>query len=387
MAVNDHPAGPLQVIIAGGGIAGLTAAIALRRAGHDVHVHERAPQLSAVGAGITLWPNAIKALRTLDLAEAVIAAGTRVGSASILTSNGRLLGRSDLSSLEEKVGEPTIAIHRADLLAVLRKDLEQSAISLASEFLSYDETGLGVLVRFADGSSRSSDILVGADGIHSAVRGQLLPGVSLRDSGYAAWRGVVGEGGIQRSTSESWGCGSRFGIVPLGNNRTYWFATINTAPTTIDDPMKRKAAMEAAFAGWHEPIPAIVRATDPRSILYNHIFDAEPLPRWHSRRVILIGDAVHPTTPNMGQGGGMAIESAVVLGRCLSEKLPVSDAFEEFVRRRKQRTAWITGQSWRIGRLGQIGNPVLCGLRNGIIRATPRSMMDKQLMTAATFSI
>jgi 2-polyprenyl-6-methoxyphenol hydroxylase-like FAD-dependent oxidoreductase len=372
----------VEATIVGGGIGGLCAAIALRQAGIEATVFERAPELHAVGAGITLWSNAIRALRTLGVADAVIAAGASVGHAAIKTASGAILSETDAERLARELGEPIVAIHRADLHAVLRKALPVDAVRLDHALTAID----GTTARFENGASVSADVVVGADGVSSVVRAQLFPERRLRYAGYTAWRGIVEttEESALGTTSESWGRGARFGIVRVDRTRVYWFATANTPAGVTTTPEERQALLAERFAPWHAPIPALIRATPADAILHNDIWDLPPSATWGRGRVTLLGDAIHATTPNLGQGACMAIESAVVLARHLRGAADVEAALRAYERERQPRTAWITEASWTLGRVGQLENAAARALRDLAVRLTPAAVTEKTLRRAAT---
>ena len=370
-----------RALIIGGGVGGLCTAIALRRIGIDAAVYERAGMLGDVGAGLVVAANAIRSLRRLGLAEQAVAAGSKVTRAQIRTDDGRTLTETDMGNFETLFGAPTVAIHRAALHKVLLGALPDGAVRPAAECTRVDQDAEGVTAHFADGRRERADFLIAADGVRSVVRRQLFPEVSLRYSGYTAWRGaVVSHDEVALGiTSESWGRGHRFGIVRMDAERIYWFATANTRQGITYRPAEQRERLLGIFSRWHHPIRTLLEATPADAILHNDIVDFAPMDRWSVGRVTLLGDAAHATTPNMGQGACMAIESADVLAQCLAATEDVVGAFREYESRRRPRTAFITNQSWKIGRMAQVANPLACAARNLLVRSLSSGAKEKQL--------
>ena len=374
-----------RAIIIGGGIGGLCAAISLRRMGVEVAVYEQAQELRAIGAGLTIWANAIKALRKLGLADEVLGAGSRIERGELRTSSGRVLSRSHPGELEQRFGEPTIAIHRADLHEILLKALPPEAVRLGARCVQFQEDRESVTATFSDGHMDRAQLLVGADGIHSVIREQLFPEVQPRYSGYTTWRGVVQtrDEAALGTTSESWGCGARFGIVRIDKERVYWFSTANVEAGRKLAPAESKSFLLDHFKDWHHPVKLLIESTPPEHILHNDIYDIAPMKKWHRGRAVLLGDSAHATTPNMGQGACMAIESSLALARALRQEEELSAGLNRYERERMARTAWITNQSWRIGRIGQFENRFLCALRDAFVQFAPDSLTIKQIERAA----
>lgn len=372
-----------RAIIIGGGIGGLSAAIALRQAGVEAIVYEQAPALRSAGAGLTLWANAMRALEALELAKAILSHAARIRQAEILNRRGQRLARIYTDALERRYGAPFVAIQRADLLQILVQALPNTAIHTGKTFVKYEQDPAGVSAHFMDGQSDRADLLIGADGLHSTVRRQLFPDVSPRYAGYTAWRGLAADEILsqRRETSETWGCGSRFGIVPIGNGQVYWFATANQPEGQKADPAQHRARLETLFRDWHAPIPALIAATLPEAILHNDLYDISPLGSWSQGRVTLLGDAAHATTPNLGQGACQAIESSLALACCLGKEADFSYGLREYEAARLPRSAWITRQSARFGRVAQIDRPLGCALRDLLLQLTPsfvlRSSLDR----------
>jgi 2-polyprenyl-6-methoxyphenol hydroxylase-like FAD-dependent oxidoreductase len=359
------------VIVVGAGIAGLSAAIALRTRGNEAVVLERAPRVDPVGAGITLFANAMRALDRLGVRDAVAARGAAATRSAILTSDGR-----ELSRVPSDLLEGTIALHRADLQAELAA--ASGDLHLGVEVAAVDQGEDGVVARSTDGSDERGDLLVGADGLGSVVR-RAIADVPIRYAGYTAWRGVSSVPVEPGRLTESWGVGERFGLVDMGRGRTYWFATKNTPEGEPDEPGGRKAEILRRFSGWHEPIAAVVEAADESAILRNDVYYLEPLPRWSDGRVVLIGDAAHATTPGVGQGAAQAIEDAVVLADRLARSDELETALAEYEAIRRPRVEAVLKMSRRVDKAAQLASPLGWRLRNAMVRRLPERAQRRQL--------
>jgi 2-polyprenyl-6-methoxyphenol hydroxylase-like FAD-dependent oxidoreductase len=369
-------------IIVGGGIGGLCAAIALRQAGIESAVFERARELVEVGAGLSLWANAMRAFEKLGVAGPVRAASVPGSSGEIRSWRGDRLAEISSAAMARKHGAAHIGIHRADLQAVLVTAVGRERIQLGARCTGFEEDGGGVTARFADGREARGALLVGADGIHSAVRAQLTGGQKPRYAGYTAWRGVtpfqhpllpLGVG------IESWGRGQRFGTTHIAGGRLYWFATRSGPPGERDLPAGRKRELLERFRGWHAPVEAIIEATDESAILRDDVFEHRPLGEWGRGRVTLLGDAAHAMTPNLGQGACQAAEDAVVLAACLRAASEAPAALRAYERRRIARTTAVARQSRWTGRFAQARYPVTCALRDTLARLSPGWLLMRQL--------
>ncbi len=374
-----------RVIIAGGGIGGLVTAIALQREGIAVSVFERADELVEVGAGLTLWANAITSLRHIGLGELLESVGKRALRSRILSWRGDMLGEAPLEALTRQFGTPLIAVHRADLQAALLATLGPGGVRTGAACTGFEPNGDQARLRLANGEEVAGDLLIGADGLRSTIRAQMFGAAPPRYAGYTAWRGIAHITPRQWDdalVTESWGAGRRFGLVPLSNGRMYWFATLNAPEGVRDKPGEAKPALLDLFAGWHEPIAAVIAATDEAAILRNDIYDRPPLTSWSRGRVALLGDAAHPMTPNMGQGACQAIEDAVVLAERLSADDSVTAALQAYEARRLTRANAIAQQSLRLGQVAQWQSRWATLARDTLFRLTPPSLLFKQLETA-----
>jgi 2-polyprenyl-6-methoxyphenol hydroxylase-like FAD-dependent oxidoreductase len=360
------------ILVVGGGIGGLTLAALLRRRGRDCLVLERAPRFAPVGAGIVLQPNAVKALRIGGIDAAVVGRGAPMERMQIRDSRGRILSEIEARSFQDAFSAGVAGFHRATLHAALLDLIEPGSIRLGVAVRSCGESREGAFVELESGERVEGAGVVGADGLRSAVRRTMVKDGEPVYSGYTSWRGITGRGPFWPSgqMSESWGEGARFGLVAIDSDRLYWFATANVAAGRED---RGKASLLARFGSWHEPIRAVIEATSDEAILRTDIADRDPIGRWSEGRVTLLGDAAHPMTPNLGQGGGQAIEDAVVLDLCLSATDDVAAAFKDYESRRIERTARVVREARRFGRVGQLENGMARALRNFAVRITPLS--------------
>jgi 2-polyprenyl-6-methoxyphenol hydroxylase-like FAD-dependent oxidoreductase len=361
----------MRVVVVGGGIAGLSAAIGFRRAGHDVVVLEQAPRIDPVGAGITLFANAMRALDRLGVGEAVAARGAAATRSAILTWKG-----DELTRIPPDLLEGTIAVHRADLQAELAAACGE--VRLGVEVTAVQQRDDTVVAVTADGSEERGDLLVGADGLSSVVR-RAIADTPIRYAGYTAWRGVSAVPVEPGRLTESWGVGERFGLVDIGRGRTYWFATKNAVEGESDEPQGRKAEVARRFSGWHEPIAAVVEAAGEDTILRSDVYYLEPLPRWSDGRLVLIGDAAHASTPGVGQGAAQAIEDAVVLTDRLAHNDELPIALAEYQATRRPRAEAVLKLSRRADKAAQLASPLGWRLRNALVRRLPERTQRRQL--------
>jgi 2-polyprenyl-6-methoxyphenol hydroxylase-like FAD-dependent oxidoreductase len=357
----------MRVVIVGSGIAGLSLAVALRRVGVEVAVYERAAELTEVGAGISLWANALRALDYIGAGAAVRSAALPMTRSEFRVRSGRRVAAAYRAEDFERRHDfsPFIAmIHRADLVAALAGCLPVGVARYGFECTGVENVALRPQVLFRNGHTDEADVVVGADGIRSAVRASLFGTEEPRYSGYTCWRGIgprpaslePGYGG------EWWGRGRRVGLTTLPGDRVYWWATRNEPAGGHNVDEREYLASE--FRDWAEPVPELIASTLPDHVLRNDIVDRPPSPRWAKGRAVLVGDAAHATTPNLGQGGCMAIEDAVILARHLASGATTEAALAGFVAERFRRTAAVTSESWRFGRIGQKEGRLACALRD-----------------------
>jgi 2-polyprenyl-6-methoxyphenol hydroxylase-like FAD-dependent oxidoreductase len=362
-----------SALVVGGGIGGVTAAIALRRIGWDVTVLERAASISDVGSGITLFPNALRSLDVLAAGDAVRAVGAPPPAAGLQKPDGRVV--VDVSAVPSVGG--IYAFHRADLHRVLRSFLPDGVLRPGTDVTDAGPAGgadgAGARVTLADGSTLTADLVVAADGLRSTVRAALWPDhPGPRYAGYTSWRAVTAEpvAGIEYG-GETWGRGERFGTLPLRDGRVYWFATANVPAGESGAPHEE---VRRRFGGWHDPIPRLLAATPPDDVLRLDIHDLHlPLPPFARGRVALLGDAAHAMTPDVGQGACQAIEDAVTLAAALGGEPDVPRALSVYDDQRRPRTRSIVKAAKRAGRLAQAEGAVAVAVRDLMMRVVPPS--------------
>jgi salicylate hydroxylase len=316
---------PLRIAVIGGGIGGLTAAVALLQAGFEVEVYEQAPELTEVGGGINMAPNATRVLRGLGLAEELDREGVRpVGTHKRRWQDGRTLQRAPLNPFcEELYGAPHMTIHRAGLLSVIAAGFPAARVHLGHQLVGLAERGDEAEAWFDNGVRITPDVLVGADGIHSAVHAALFGEAAPEFAGCVAYRGLVP---AERIADLGLDLGSQSWVGP-GAHFVHYFVSrgrlLNFVGWTEHDSWNREDWTDratvgralAAFAGWHAQVRTIIAAAETCFIWA--LFDRDPLPRWSVGRTTLLGDACHPMYPFMGQGAAMAIEDGATLAACL----------------------------------------------------------------------
>ena len=340
--------------IVGGGIA---AAVALRQAGIDVVVYEKAAQLCEVGAGMMLWPNATRVLREMGLLESVLARSGPNTHFLVRASCGKILMNIALGQFDV----PAVCTRRTDLLSMLLAALSPECVRLGCELEDLEQSEGKVRLYFKGDLVKEHDAVIGADGIRSRVRSKLFGASDPIYRGYTVWRGLArydGNAVPAGCNSETWGAGKRFGILNTGHRRFTWYATSNVPPHHLDAACGRKRELQQMFDGWHEPIANFIDATDESDILKNRACDFAPLRQWGRGMVTLLGDAAHSCTPNLGQGGCMALEDALVLAKCVNREPCLRTALREYESLRYQRTRRIQKRSRLIGRIGQWQNPL-----------------------------
>jgi len=347
-----------KILIAGAGLGGLAAASFLMKQGHDVEVYEQAPQLEEVGAGIQISANAMHALRALGLEEAITKAGVRPGAYVFrLHDSGEAIQRFPLSDEHERLhGAPYTQLHRADfhaMLAAKARAFKPDVVHLGRRVTGFAEDADGVTLAFADGSSARGDLLIGADGLKSVVRRQIVGEVPANYTGDAAWRITVP---VERLPDNFLEPVMSVFMGPGGHAVCYYLrggALLNFVGIVETDEVSEESwtvkipweQLKADYAGWHPIIQTVIDKADKDKCYRWSLHNREPIRNWSTARATLLGDSAHATLPYLAQGAVMAIEDGAVLARALDMEGDIPAALQLYQRNRIDRTARIVTQS------------------------------------------
>ncbi|MFJ7065840.1 FAD-dependent monooxygenase [Streptomyces sp. NPDC101115] len=394
-----------SAVVVGAGIGGLAAALGLRRIGWEVTVVDRSPVLADAGAGISLAANGIRALDALGVGTAVRAAGHGQYTGGTRTPRGSWLARMDGAALERALGSPIVGIPRSELHRLLRDALAPGTLRTGITATGVEPLRGGrARVRFAGAKSGSADgegpkpqgatdaveadLVVAADGVGSRLRTALFPAhPGPVHSGSTVLRAITDRPVDLRTDFEiTWGRGAEFGHIAFADGRAEWHAVLN-APAGVrhPDPL---AVLRRRFAGWHEPVPELLAATRADAVLHHDIAElATPLPSFVSGRVVLLGDAAHAMTPNLGQGACQALEDAVVLAAELDGAPDVDASLARYDAERRPRATAVATAARRAGRMGQqLGHPLAVPLRNALLRLAPSGVAVRAILRHASWN-
>jgi 2-polyprenyl-6-methoxyphenol hydroxylase-like FAD-dependent oxidoreductase len=375
---------PRKALVIGAGIGGLAAAATLRRAGVEVQVFERAPELRPGTTAVSLMCNAVLALRTLgiDIGPGLDKRGEVFDELKFLTRRGRPIRALPFREISDRLGASNYAVHRADLQQTLLDALgDESVIELGASAREFVDGEDRIEVTFEDGRTASGDVLIGADGFNSAIRRQTAGAEQPRPGNYACWLATVPFTHPRMSkgyAAHYWGRGQRFGLADIGHGRAYWWATKNVPPGASGHLRRGKEGLAGLFAGWADEVQEAIRTTPEESIVRITAQDRPFLQRWGTGRVTLLGDAAHPMLVSLGQGAALAIEDAVVLAQHLRATTDPVAALRGYEDERRPRTEGLVAAARALSENEQLERLLPALARDLYVRFTPMSKLTSQ---------
>jgi FAD-dependent urate hydroxylase len=333
----------MEITIIGAGMGGLTTGIALKKFGHQVTIYEQAEQILAMGAAISLWSNGVKCLNYLGLTDQVAKLGGQMDHLAYMDGlTGEVMTQFSLHPLIAEVGQRPYPVSRSDLQNMLMDEFGRENIHLGKKMLSFTEANDVVTVQFADGTQVQTQLLVGADGTHSITRAYVLgEQVERRYAGYVNWNGLV-EISEDYAPADQWttyvGEGKRVSLMPVADHRFYFFFDVPLPVGLENNRSYYKSLLKEYFAGWCPQVQKLIDHINEQKTNRVEIHDIEPFAQYYKGRVVIVGDAAHSTTPDIGQGGCQAMEDAIYLSRALQiNTLGLEDALKRYQNKRNER--------------------------------------------------
>ena len=375
----------MKINIIGAGIGGLTAAIALEKKGYQVELFDAAVELRPIGAGIIMASNAMQIARRLGFADEIAQTGNVLDRFGVADHEGRPLQMMDIQAIRAKFGEPSVAIHRGQLQQVLLQQLPNTPIHVNKRLQSIQQLPGGKVVAFfEDGSQAESDVLIGADGLRSATRKTIFGEKPLRYSSQTCWRGIIEhQFDNPHQTQELWAKtgGKRVAMIQVAANKVYFYYTEKRKPGFDLPQAELLSYLKEQFGEFPPMYAEVIAKAKPAEIFRDDLYDLKPLSKWHQDRVMLLGDAAHATTPNMGQGGCQAIEDAWYLAEYLKSYGNIAEAFAAYEHFRRPKVNFVVNTSFMLGKISNLGGVLGHRLRNWVLSATPKKMAEGQLET------
>ena len=367
-------------IIVGAGIAGLTLAKAFEELNISYKLYEKDENIRGIGAGFGLASNAMKAFEILGYEQDIIPLGHMLEDFEIQDYKEKTILKADTNRLRKNYNTDNFAIHRADLHRFLYQSIKSKNVITGKKVIDIQQNYDKAFLYFDDNTTDVANYIIACDGINSIIRKKLLPNSNPQYAGYICWRGIIKNNNYNSKKSiETWGPKGRFGITPLVNNQIYWYACKNT-PLNSEVYEWDLEHIKKNFEDYSGLIRETLQKTKPSDLITTPIMDIKPLNNYLYNRILLIGDAAHATTPNMGQGACMAIEDVCVLiDEIKNNPDNLINCFENYNKRRLHRTNYIITTSRIAGRVAQIENKIISEIRNFIFRKLPSNLTQSPL--------
>lgn len=370
-------------IIIGAGIGGLTTAIALTQKGIHVKIYEKAKEIKEIGSGVWIAPNGMKIFDKLGIAKEIIAAGKKLKQISIVDLNYKPISIIDSTEIEDKHLFGTISIHRASLQKILVSNVESAEIHLNKEFKRYEQNDDAVKVFFEDGSTDEADFLICADGLKSKGREQMFGALKFRYSGQTCWRFATAfdlPKAEEDNMYEVWANtkGLRVGYSKIDEERVYVYITNAKENVAFESFGNVKDQLIEICQPFSNTVTNLIQAVDEKEIIQTDLFDFKPIKKWTDGRVVIIGDAAHATTPNLGQGACQAIEDAWFLAEQLSSTNNIEVSLINFQKKRIEKATYITNTSWIFSKITNKSS-FIKSIIIGLLRLIPKKINTRQI--------
>jgi FAD-dependent urate hydroxylase len=366
-----------RVVVVGGGVGGLTTALALARAGVDVEVHEKFTHIQERATGFTLWSFAIRELLDLGLDDPE-RIGQPIEFTEIHNQDGKLIEEMPVGEVSRQLGAPSCDVRRPDMQRALIELIGEERVKMGSEVVGVEQRDGSAEVVLADGGRSGGDLVIACDGVHSVVRDHVAADPQLRYSGYASWGGLLD--GFEHARFgpgrhvEIWARGSKAGVADVGGGWARWYVTHRAPAGSRVGPVDKDAIYEH-INGWYELIHAAVDAAPTETIVQTEAWDLEPLETWVRGRVVLLGDSAHATTPFASMGACMTIQDSAVLAHEVLSGAPLDDALRTYQEGRKARDEAVVAKSRKMGKLAMMHSPIASWLRDEAFSHMPADKM------------
>ncbi len=366
-----------KIAIIGGGISGLCSALALQNKGFEVTVYEKGEDRPAEGAGIILGRNALQALEMLNIGMDICQAGKTGEDFTIYSEFGEPL--ACLCPAHHSNMAAFLFIQPERFYEILLRYINPGTIQYEKELTGFADQKNDVRLFFKDGTEASADYLLACDGKDSLLRSLLFPDSEPRFSGYTVWRGMMDGKNHNLRYSETWGSRGRFGIVPLPDNKIYWYAVKKQDEHLPDTDQWHSIDLLFNFFYYPEPIQRILENTAEEDIFRHDLFEFQPPGQYLTSKVLLIGDAAHPIPPELGQGASMAIEEAATLAKWARSGIPLKDILHKYENERLKRNRQLSKEIHLFRKAATIDKPVFCSIRNACLKLLPGSFHENKL--------